>query len=444
MNYSPYALFGLDMITIRTWTAALCMIAPLWAAAQSSNFYGLARKSDPSYEVYLATVDPTTGVVTNISPSSLSPFINLTGAALNPYNNTYHYNAADAMLSIDLSTGLMIDSVTAFDPISFSYFDNFRFNNADSSLYGLARTVEYDSITFETLNEMFLATFNTTTGEVTRISPSSIGEGFALSGSAIDPYMMVFYYSTGTDFVGLDMYTGGIYSSETMILPDDAVMFDNFTYSCVDTSLYGLMRSNYFSTYFDTLFMDSVEVLDSATIHLAKIDPNTGLVEVISPASIGMGGYSLGAGATIDPDTKVYYFNNGFELVGVSIETGLLVSQQLLTNDNGQYFDLMRIENNCIDAGPMRLDPTLSINESLLTQTGILYPNPAHDMVQFTYPVSISLMQVIAANGDIVQTLFPNTMQGAIDVTDLAPGIYMIHSSADGYVRADALVVLEK
>jgi hypothetical protein len=53
-------------------------------AQVSNTFYGLARKNTPANEIFLATVNPTTGVVTNVSPSSLSPIVNLTGAALDP------------------------------------------------------------------------------------------------------------------------------------------------------------------------------------------------------------------------------------------------------------------------------------------------------------------------------------------------------------------------
>ncbi|HNV99174.1 MAG TPA: hypothetical protein PKL06_07395, partial [Chitinophagales bacterium] len=220
-------------------------ISSLMVAQVPSTVYGLARTNTPDYQVFLATIVPETGVATNISPISLSPFINLTGAALDPYQNLYHYMAADTFKSVDLTTGLTVYSAQVTDGLGFSYFDNFRFNQSDSTLYGLTRTITYDTITFEVTSEMFLASIDPATAIVTRISPSSIGEGFALAGSAIDPYMMVYYYSTGSALIGLDMYTGGVYSTSPFLLPDDGIMLDNFSYSCVDTALYGLMRSNY-------------------------------------------------------------------------------------------------------------------------------------------------------------------------------------------------------
>ena len=154
--------------------------------AQISNtFYGLARKNTPNNEIFLATINPSTGVVTNISPTSLSPIVNLTGAALDPYNNNYHFVGYNQMKTINLSTGLETNSVVINNPIANSYFDNFRFNNSDSTLYGLARRYIYDSVTMTGYGEVYLSTINTTTGTISQISPNSIGQGFALAGSAI-------------------------------------------------------------------------------------------------------------------------------------------------------------------------------------------------------------------------------------------------------------------
>lgn len=414
----------------------------LLQAQVPSTFYGLARRNDPDNEVFLATVDPFAGMVTNISPVSLSPYINLTGAALDPYSNLFHYSAADAFMSIDLTTGLLVDSATVVDPDGPSFFDNFRFNNSDSSLYGLTRVFYYDTITFEPVNELYLATIEPATGAVSRISTTSVGPGFALAGSAIDPYMMVFYYSTGTELVGLDMYTGEIYSTAPFVYPfDDVVMFDNFTYSCADTALYGLMRSNYFSMVYDSLFMDSVEVLDSTGIHLAKIDPSTGIITAISPYSIAMGGYSLNSGSTINPELMIYYYNNGYELVGVSMITGLIVSQEPLTFDNGQFFELMRIQSNCYGSFPMRLDPALA-NMDIQPELFLsMYPNPADNTLQVVLQEPAAIMEIYAADGAKILTENIQSGNNTINVASLAPGMYYVQCISDGRTATRQLVI---
>lgn len=414
----------------------LVLILSQYSYAQTSNtFYGLARKNTPNDEIFLAKVNPGTGVVTNISPASLSPIVNLTGAALDPYNNNYHFIGYNEIKTISLSSGLETNSVVINNPIASSYFDNFRFNNSDSTLYGLARRYLYDSVTMTGYGEVFLATINTSTGTITQISPNSVGQGYALAGSAIDPYQKVFYYSTGYTLMGLDMYNGTIYSNPTIQVPVNNY-FDNFTYSCADTSLYGILRTNYMDTIvspFDSTLM--IEVLDSATIRLAKIDPNSGIVTVISPYSIAQGGYSLNSGSTIDPSTMTYYYNNGSELIGVSLNTGLIVSQQLLTNVNGQFFELMRIESNCYTAKqPIRLNSPNSVSSIQNAAFIDVYPNPTSNQIKVRCNVAIQTIEVQDLFGNMIMSDTPESKSTELQVSNYPHGIYLIKCYAGNQI----------
>ena len=396
--------------------------------AQISNtFYGLARKNTPNNEIFLATINPSTGVVTNISPTSLSPIVNLTGAALDPYNNNYHFVGYNQMKTINLSTGLETNSVVINNPIANSYFDNFRFNNSDSTLYGLARRYIYDSVTMTGYGEVYLSTINTTTGTISQISPNSIGQGFALAGSAIDPYQKIFYYSTGTNLVGVDMYTGLVYSNPQISIPAGGTNFDNFTYSCIDTALYGLIRTNYFSYEYDSLIMDTIKTLDSTAIHLGRINPSTGVVTKISPTKLDQGGYTLNAGSTIDPSTMTYYYNNGYQLVGVSLLTGLKVSQQIINNTNGQFFELMRIQSNCYEAyKPIRQNAPASVTSSLKQNNIIIFPNPTTGMIELKNSNAVVKIEIFDMIGKLLLTQKINSMNQKVDVSKLQMGNYLL------------------
>lgn len=396
--------------------------------AQISNtFYGLARKNTPNNEIFLATINPSTGLVTNISPTSLSPIVNLTGAALDPYNNNYHFVGYNQMKTINLSTGLETNSVVINNPIANSYFDNFRFNNSDSTLYGLARRYIYDSVTMTGYGEVYLSTINTTTGTISQISPNSIGQGFALAGSAIDPYQKIFYYSTGTNLVGVDMYTGLIYSNPPISIPAGGTNFDNFTYSCIDTALYGLIRTNYFSYEYDSLIMDTIKTLDSTAIHLGRINPSTGVVSKISPTKLDQGGYTLNAGSTIDPSTMTYYYNNGYQLVGVSLLTGLKISQQIINNTNGQFFELMRIQSNCYEAyKPIRQNAPASVASSLKQNNIIIFPNPTTGMIELKNSNAVVKIEIFDMVGKLLLTQKINSMNQKVDVSKLQMGNYLL------------------
>lgn len=430
----------------QTFLSITLICAALLSQAQSSSvFYGLARRNTPENVVYLSTVNASTGVVSNISSSSLSTYVNLTGAALDPYNNNFHFMGANEIKTVNLTTGVLTSSVAIYNPIEDSYFDNYRFNNSDTTLYGLAHRVIYDSSASTYRNEVYLATINTTTGVITQLSSSSLSSGYALAGSAIDPYEKVFYYSTGTRFIGVDMYTGNIYSNAPITIPN-GIMFDNFTYSCADSSIYGLVRQNYYDTVYD-LFdstMYHIEV-DSTTIHLGKINPNTGVVTIVSPSSLDQGGYSLNSGSTIDPYSMTFYYNNGYELIGVSLTTGVMTSRETLSNVNGQFFELMRIDANCITAtSPFRQAPgTTSVTDRGNTSKSVsISPNPATDYICVSSALKINEVIILNSLGQVVMKAIPAGNVAQINISNLQPGIYTARVSSNDNVTTSRIIKL--
>ena len=395
-------------------------------AQVANQFYGLTRKNG---EVFLAKVNPSTGTVSNISTKSLSQLVNLTGAALNPYANTYHFLGFNEIKTVDLDTGLEISTAKINNPTaSTSYFDNFRFNNSDSTLYGLARKSSFNPVTNKTDGEIYLSTINTTTGTITQISPTSVGEGYTLAGSAIDPYLKVYYYSMGLNFIGLDMYNGSIYSSKPIKITN-GIAFDNYTYSCADRTIYGLIRQSHFDSVYNPVLMTWKITLDSTTVHLGKIDPTSGIVTTVSPYSISKGGYALNAGSTIDPSTMTYYYNNGDQLVGVSLLTGLIVSQPQLNNVNGsKYFDLMRIQSNCIEAiNPLRLkNGTTSVKSDVIQSKLNIYPNPANNRVQISCSFTMKKVEIFNLIGEKISEQITNSNDVEISLLDINSGSYYV------------------
>ena len=425
-------------------TFLLLIAVSLNAAAQTANnLYGIVRQNyytnivSPfdstliieqfdSATIRLGYTDPAVGFVSNRGPYTYNQVINLTGASLNPYDSTFVFLGGNGLITFDLNQGNITFQAPLNNPIAPSYFDNFRFNNADSTMYGLARRNEYDSTTMTNTGSMFLAKLNTTNGLITEISPTSVGQGFALAGSAIDPYQMVFYYSTGSNLVGLDLYDGSIYSNVPMSITNGDY-FDNFTYSCADTALYGLIRSSYFSYVIDPLFpLDSMLVFDSATVKLGKINPNTGIVTTISPYAISQGGYSLNAGAAIDPDGMIYYYNNGIYLIGVSLITGTVVSTVTLDFEDGMYFDLMRNFENCISAKSSRLSPYAALAEITTKDQAFVYPNPSDGFLTIKSNYIMKEIMVTTIDGKSLWIENPNNIQTTLNLEKLEKGIYFL------------------
>jgi len=371
---------------------SLLVIAGLSIYAQNNNtIFGIVRQNFYTYTynpvdssiisqqfdssaLRLGTINPTTGYVSNQGSFAFSESINLTGASLNPYENSFVFIGANNINTLNLTDGTLTASSGLSNPNGQGYFDNFRFNNADSIMYGLSRRNYTNPITGQVSGAVYLAKANTTTGVITEISTSPVAQGFALAGSVIDPHQMVYYFSTGSNLIGIDIYDGSIFSNVPFINPN-GIAFDNFTYSCADTSIYGLIRQNYFSAN---------QQFDSSSIKLGKINPNTGLVTEVSPYSIFSGGYSLNAGSTIDPDGMIYYFGNGEAIIGVSLITGLVVSNQSYSFENGMYFDLMRNNQNCITARAERFANFATTNAVKNEDENFsVYPNPSTGIFTF-------------------------------------------------------------
>jgi len=415
----------------------------------SDNLFGIVRKnyysivvnptdSTITYEqfdsatVRLGVTDPSEGFVYNFESNTYTMPVNLTGAALNPYSNSFIFIGSNNINTLNLATGILSNSVPLNNPIAASYFDNFRFNNADSTMYGLARRNVYDPATMSYVGQVFLAKANTQTGLITQISPISVGFGFALAGSAIDPYQMVYYYSTGARLVGLDIYDGSIFSSVPIQITD-GINFDNFTYSCADTALYGLIRQNYFSYQKNPIdSLNPIQVLDSTTIKLGRIDPKTGIVTTISPRSLMQGGYTLNGGSAIDPGTMTYYFNRGNAIVGVSLITGEVESNKVLSFEDGQYFDLMRNFENCISASAFRARKgSTGITKNLKDETVEIFPNPNQGKFSISSSFSIKSISINTTAGKQLFQQDFGSNQIDIDLSTFNEGIYIINLTGE-------------
>lgn len=393
--------------------------------------YGLARTTNPP-AVYVATMDPVTGIATNLSQTSVSSSINLTGAALNPYTNQYCFFGDNGLKSIDLSTGQITNTATINNPNGTGYFDLFRFNTSDSLMYGLSRRNIPNPQTGGLIGSMYLATIDANTGTITEISPTSIGQGFAYSGSAIDPHQMVFYYSNGSQLVGLDMYNGSIFSSPTLTFPNGGQNFDNFTYSCADTTMYGLVRTNYYSSVFNPLTGTTTQVFDSAAVHLGKVDAMTGEVTKISTQSIGVNSFSVNGSSTIDPQNMIYYFisgtsGGGLSIYGVSLQTGLVVSQGAISNAGALYFDMMRIQSDCYEARPTRLQPgSANLAESKVDFIRT-YPNPFHTELTIESDENMQSYEIFSASGMKVGSGLLSGTEAKLNTQTLSEGIYYLN-----------------
>jgi hypothetical protein len=386
----------------------LILFIPFLSIGQLGNtMYGLYRNNNPS-TVQLATIDPTTGVINVLGPN-LGNTINLTGVSLNPYNNTYTYQDQDSWLSVDLTNGGILNDVVVSLPSATGNFDNFKFNTSDTTMYGIFSQVLYNPITGVYSGDMRLATCDLSTGQVSLISPASVASSYVMAGSSINPHLMVYYFISEGKLMGIDLYNGSIYTQPLISIPSGGDSFDNFAYSCVDTTMYGLIVDH------------GVGVLS-----LGKINASTGVVTPL-PTALNFDNYIMNGGATIDPINLIYYFetmdnNAQIYLVGLSLLDGSIVSNVMLP-PSGTYFDMARIDGDCYGAAPSRLNPSLQLEES--TWSLSIAPNPSSDLVTINSNSHIEYLRCYGMDGKTAREI---TMDGnnQISIKSFPKGVYML------------------
>jgi hypothetical protein len=111
-----------------------------------TTIYGLAsHQSAGVYGNYLAKIDPSTGIITEISTNSVGQSILMAGATIDPYQMIYYFSDGLNMIGLDLYDGSIFSSVPLVFPPSFKEFGNFAYSCANNTIYGLMAK-EYTSI----------------------------------------------------------------------------------------------------------------------------------------------------------------------------------------------------------------------------------------------------------------------------------------------------------
>jgi hypothetical protein len=386
-----------------------------------------------SSTIRLGAINTQTGNVTNIGPSEYTMSISLAGATANPYANQYFVSSGDHLLTFDISSGAISSNVPVNGALATSAFQNYRFNPSDTVIYGLVPdnyySTVFDSLTMswmQVLDSAFIrfASIDPQTGSYTLIGNANLDNVYTLAGNSIDPHQMIYYYSEVDTLVGVDLYTGAIFSQAAIQLPPNA-FFENFTYSCADSSIYGLARQNYYVQVYDSVLMQYIDMLDSSTIRLSKIHPITGVVTYISPAGIGLGP-TLNGSCFIDPTTMTYYFSTGSNLVGVSLLTGLITSSLVKNFQGGaHFFDMMRSTQNCFGAEKVRIQMPAAV-QTVATSTDQLsvrlVPNPATDHLYVKSAVPVNEVKVYDLTGNLILA----EKSASFNIAQIPKGLYSV------------------
>ncbi len=370
-----------------------------------NNMYGLYRQLNPT-SVTFVEMDPVNGIITPIGNPALSTTINTTGVSLNPYNLSYSYQDDDSWLSISLQDGSILSDVVVNLPSATGDFNNFRFNTADSTMYGLYSQVIYNQTTGTYSGDMRLASCDLNTGLVSLVSPTSIATSYTMAGAVINPHLMVYYFISEDKLKGLDIYNGTIYSEPLITIPSGGNSFDNFAYNCGDTTMYGLIMQN-------------------GVKCLGKIDATTGVVTPL-PTQLNLPNYIMNA-ASIDPLNGIYYFESmltgGVTLIGLSLQDGSIVSSVEIPNAG--YFDMFRIDSDCFEAFPTRVNPAAQLTDASNIAVKIA-PNPAGEQLSIIAPQGPTNIEIFNALGQKMVGNWSSHPTQQLNIDHLDSGMYIL------------------
>lgn len=412
-------------------------------SAQTANF-GMVSKayfttiynpldSNIFYQIHdstvicLAKTNPSTCFVENVGDVYLkNEVINMTGSTINTVDSTFIFIGESKMHRLRLSDGAVLSSVDLFNPLANpaeqNYFNNFIFNQSDTTIYGLA--MRQNGGVFGN----YLAKVDPTTGIITEVSTTSVGQSILMAGATIDPYQMVYYFSDGIGMVGIDLYNGSIYSNSTIIFPPTFSQFGNFAYSCANNTIFGLLTKEYTSVVPNPFNPGTfITQVDSTNLFLGTIDPTTGLVSSVGTNPIlCSNSYLMNSGGAIDPTTMAYYFNDAIKYIGVSLTTGLVESSCVDNYEDGDQFILFRNNTNCDGASFIRLNP-LSVDAFDVNDFSV-YPNPTSNTINVqSAQNTLQSIEISTVQG---QRVFNenniNAMNKSYSELALAKGIYII------------------
>lgn len=387
--------------------------------------------------IRLAKTNPTTCYVENVGDVYLKDeVINMTGSTINTVDSTFIFIGESKMHRLRLSDGAVLSSVDLFNPLANpseqNYFNNFIFNQSDTTIYGLA--TRQNGGVFGN----YLAKVNPITGIITEISTASVGQSILMAGATIDPYQMIYYFSDGIAMVGIDLYNGSIFSNTTVVFPPTFSQFGNFAYSCANNTIFGLLTKEYTSIVPNPFSPGTfITQVDSTNLFLGTIDPTTGQVSSVGTNPIlCSNSYLMNSGGAIDPTTMAYYFNDAMKYIGVSLATGLVESSCIDNYEEGDQFILFRNNTNCVGATFIRENPFLNLADSYPTDYK-LYPNPSFG--NFTIQSTnepIQTIEISTIDGHVIQQLtIENATKKTVEIDNLPHGVYLININATNFQK---------
>jgi hypothetical protein len=369
--------------------------------AQSPTvLYGLSQS--PGNGFYLASLDPSTGFVNEISTTPIASTVVACYATLDPVNDIYYFFAPDSLIGVNTNTGAVVSRTAAVLPAGF-YFEMPLYNCRDSAIYGIYR----DAVSSTSV--MLLAKMNPLTGAISIISPSTLDSGFVASTKgSIDPDAGIYYFEGISGFKGVSLQTGQIVYNSAASFTGPGQYFTLSAWDCNDSVMFGMSQAQ--------------GVLYPATMNI-----QTGAVTNLTAQGVPTSGYYM-CTAEINSTLGLFHYSdvNGFTTLNMT--TGNVIASVPLTFSpvNGTlYFDWIARDNCKCFLSPVGLDEMQP--QTLVLRSENPVAQGGNISIELPPANTIRQLSVIDIHGNIIQLLPVNHTQTSIRFSaTMAPGCYFI------------------
>jgi len=239
-NYYHYVRFG-QIITANIETGQIVFESTLFCEDQpigpvqgisniaynwaDSTLYGLVHYDQ---ELTFAKVDFVTGEITIISEGPITNDQYSSGVSdIDPIEGRYFYLRANRIITIDISTGEILQNEPIFNPNgAVQAITNIAYDWLSNVIYGInfvSSTWDNNGNTI-TQAELKLAAINPNDGTVVILSPQPLSpDQFSSGVSDIDPVNQKYYYIRANRIYSVDIVTGELVESAPLSNPNDAV-----------------------------------------------------------------------------------------------------------------------------------------------------------------------------------------------------------------------------
>ena len=103
------------------------------------------------------------------------------------------------------------------------------------------------------------------------------------------------------------------------------------------------------------------------------------------------------------------------------------MSQAPISNAGALYFDMMRIQSDCYESQPTRLESSAAIQDPMLNTANVLvYPNPFLDQITISSETELQKIELYQANGLLLHVNDVFGKEFTLETNKLINGIYFL------------------